>query len=180
MNVPYPLTAVLGDTGDGKTVTLTALAYVYDRLGYKVYANFELKGIPYTPITFQDLIKFDGSIKDGVVLIDEGHVGLDALSFWSQLAKDINVFTTQRRKLKISMYISTQNFMSLTRRMRTLVNYVMECNFFEEENEAGDIIPVVRFITRDRNNFRKINTFYYNAKPFFDMYDTDEIITLNK
>lgn len=176
MTVQFPLVAVLGDVGTGKTVTLTALADTYAKAGYNVFTNFTLNGISHTKVTFKEVIEFADHIEGGVLLLDEGHIGMDSKAFWTQLSRDMNKFITQRRKREISMYITTQNFMSLTKSVRTLANYVMECSYLEHTKKSGEVVHVVQLDNRDRDTFELLTTKQYIATPYFDKYDTNEII----
>ena len=175
MNVEYPIISMIGDRGDGKTLTMTALAYMYHKLGFKIYANFRLINIPYEPITFEKLATFPDDLRDGVVLIDEAHIGADAYQVFRQRVQDITKFTTQLRKRRIILYFSTQIFTTVAKRLRQLTNYIFECN-------KTDIKGVIRVNVFDRSmviNGGYINTFIMDGRQFFDYYDTNEIIELH-
>ena len=175
--VEYPIVAVVGDRGDGKTVTMTALAYAYEKEGKKIFANFTLIGIPYTKITFQDLADFPEYLSDGVVLLDEGHIGIDAYQVFNSRVQNITKFSTQTRKRKLIVLFSTQVFTTVAKRLRNMTNYIFECN---KTNVKG----VVNVNVYDRNQIKNgggyIKSITIDGRPFFDMYDTNEIIELEE
>ena len=172
--IPYPITALIGDRGDGKTLTLTAIAMTYHRQGQNVYANYTLKGIPFKKVDFETLASFPDWLHDGVVLIDEAHIGVDAYDFFSNRSRDIVKFTTQLRKRRLSMFYTTQIFTSVARRLRLLTNYTIEC--FRTETRG-----VIRLNLFDRSQLKSslngyIKTLIMDGRPFFQNYDTNEII----
>ena len=172
----YPIVAFLGDRGDGKTVSMTALAYAYQKLGANIYANFTLIGIPYTKITFQDLADFPEYLKDGLVLLDEGHIGADAYAFFNSRVKNISKFATQTRKKRLTVFYSTQVLTTVAKRLRTMTNYICECNKTEIKG-VTDIYIYDRSLLKNSGFVKNI---IIDGRPFFGYYDTNEIIELDE
>lgn len=174
--VEYPIVAFVGDRGDGKTISMVALAYVYQQQGFNIYANFTLKGIPYTKITFQDLADFPEYLENGLVLLDEGHVGVDAYQVFTKRVQDITKFTTQTRKRKLTVYFSTQVFTTVAKRLRNMTNYICECN----KTETRGVIDIKIFNKNKISSGGFIRRITLDGRQFYDYYDTNEIIELDE
>lgn len=169
----YPIVCVLGDRGSGKTLTMTVLGDEYEKEGLSIFANYTLKGIPYKHIEFKDIVKFPPWLKNGVILLDEGHIGMDAYNFFSRQVKDITTFITQTRKRKLIILYSTQNFTSVAKRLRVMTNYILQCN-------KTDVLGITRLDVFDRSKHNDkgfLKTIYIDGRENFKNYDTNEIIS---
>ena len=123
----YPIICILGKRGSGKTTLATDLAIDYANEGIKVVANYHLFGIKYTYMSFDEIINGLEDLYDCVLMLDEAHVGADAYQFFRKNTKALTDFVTQIRKRHITMYLTTQVFTSLAKRLREQVNYIIEC-----------------------------------------------------
>ena len=169
-----PIVCVLGERGDGKTLVMTALGYLYISVdNLKLFSNYHLYDIPYTFRTFDDVASFPDELRDGVILLDEAHTGLDAFDFFKQRVKDLTVFITQLRKRNLTMIVSTQRFQTLVKRLRRMTNYIIEVN---KTKEAG-VIQCRTFDLQKEEEESFIKEFMLDGKQFFKMYDTNEIIS---
>lgn len=174
--IEYPIVAWLGDRGDGKTLSIVAIAYIYSEMGYNIYANFTLKGIDFTRITFQDLADFPEYLKDGLVLLDEGHIGADAYQVFNSRVQNITKFATQTRKRRLTVFFTTQVLTQVARRLRNMTNYICECN-------KTNIKGVVKVNIYDKNKIGNggfIKSITIDGRQFYDFYDTNEIIELEE
>jgi len=170
----YPITCVLGRRGSGKTLFMTALADQYAKEGVKVYANYHLKNIPYTFMSFKQLVEKveNQSLSDGVVFLDEIQQGADAYEFFSKKAKAVTTFATQIRKLHIVLYYSTQVFVYGAKRLRDQTNYIIEC---ETTDEPG-VTEVAIYDHMLKYTGELIREFVFDGRPYFGSYDTDELV----
>ena len=170
----YPIVAIIGDRGSGKTVTMTATGKIYaQENNLKIFANYTLIGTDYEYITFNDIVDFPEYLHDAVILIDEAHIGTDAYEFFTHRVKDITKFVTQTRKRKLIFIYTTQVFTQVARRLRDLTDNIIYC-------ETTTIKDVFKLTITDRSldNNGFIRTLYLHGEPFFKYYDTDEIIEL--
>lgn len=169
----YPRIALIGDTGGGKTVTLTALGKMYAQMGYKIFANYTLIDTEYEHIEFNDIVDFPEYLHDGVILIDEAHIGTDAYAFFTQRVKEITKFATQTRKRRLIFIYTTQVFTQTAKRLRDLTTYIIYC-------DTTEIKDLFRLMVHDRtiDNQGYLKTLYLHGRPFFKYYDTNEIIEL--
>lgn len=170
--IHYPISAIIGDLGSGKTLYLTYLATLYQKEGINIYANYHLKGIDYTYLEFKDLAQFPEHVKDGVLLMDEGHVDGDAYNFLRKGVRDMGKFITQMRKRRLMLFYSTQDFASIFIRLRELTNYIM---LIQPVNTKG----LTKVTTYDkRGGLIMLTSRIYNLSSIFGKYDTEEIIGL--
>jgi hypothetical protein len=170
----YPIVGIVARRGYGKTLLLTKLADMYHRAGVPIFANFSLD-IPHYEIDFNEIATFPPYLHDCVLLIDEAHVGTDAYNFWSKIVKDITDFITQTRKLHITLYYSTQVFTQVAKRLRDQTDYIFECEHAYSYNglRKPDYFRVNIY---DKFTDEYIKTFEYNGRPYYNKYNTDELI----
>jgi len=168
---PFPIITLVGKKGHGKTLTMTALGVEYHRVdGLNIFANYDLYNVDYRPITFHDLAQFPEWLHDGVVLIDESHIGADAYAFFSQQTKDIAKFLTQTRKRRLTIIMTTQIFTQMAKRLRLLTDYIGEC-------QRTDVEGIVRLDIYDKDNsYEHVNGLFLDGRPYFQNYDTTQLI----
>jgi GTPase SAR1 family protein len=172
----YPITAVLGQRGSGKTLFMTYLAHQYHKEGKKIYANYELLKIPFKKITFEELATLPDWLYDGVVFLDEIHIGADSYEVFKKSNKMITTFATQLRKRRITLYYSTQVFKMATKRLRDQTNFLLTC---DHNQPPGFVkIEIYEYIAYSSHNY--IKTIEHNLTSFFNAYDTDEVITYSE
>jgi len=168
----YPIIGIVAARGSGKTLTMTVLASAYASAGMNVYANYNLYGIPYEHIEFNDIVDYPEYIHDGVIFIDEAHIGTDAYAFFSKRVKGITKFSTQTRKRHLIFIYSTQVFTQVAKRLRDLTDYIIYC---QEMRVKG----IIALSIHDRNpDDSFIHSRILDGRSFFENYDTDEIIEL--
>ena len=156
---------------------MTSLAYRYYTHDHaRVYANYHLTKIPYTPIDFKTLATLPDDLYDAVVFLDEIQVGADAYEIFKRSNKAITTFATQLRKRRITLYYSTQVFTMATKRLRQQTNYIIEC-WATSQNGVIDIRVFDRALPYQE---QLIKEFVLDGRPFFSHYDTDEVITFEK
>lgn len=167
----YPITAILGDRGAGKTCLMTFLAYAYYKEGKTIFTNYELYEIPHKRITLVEMKQLPDYLRNSVVLIDELHIWADAYEFMGKSAKALAKFGTQLRKRKVDFFYTTQIFTQVPKRLRDQTNY----HIIMRNTKT---IGVFKAIVIDRFNASQkvVNSFEFDGKPFFNKYDTDEVI----
>lgn len=170
-----PIICVLGERGDGKTLVMTALGYLYLKVdNYVIWSNYHITGYPSRYFNFEELAEFPEDLRDAVVLLDEAHIGADAYEAIFGRVKSITNFITQLRKRNVTLLYSTQRFLTVAKRMRNMTNYTLEV-------EKTDIKGIIDCMVYDRqlpygDDF--IKYFRLDGRQFFNMYNTNEIIEL--
>lgn len=110
----------------------------YVELKKKIFANYHLKGIPYTYITIEDLIAWSKScdycrlrddvevcpecggrsFADACIAIDEAHVFFDSRTSSTKLNRIFSYMVLQTGKENINLYYTTQDFGQIEKRLR--------------------------------------------------------------
>jgi hypothetical protein len=170
--VKYPITAVIGNRGSGKTCFLTFLADQYHKEGKKIFTNFELKGIPHEKMNLGIMATLPDKLSNAVVLMDELHMGADSYDFMKKSSRAFNTFATQLRKRKVNWYFTTQIFTQVARRIRLQTDFMITMENTKKEN----IFKCTIYDRRGSEPREPINSFNFNGAPYFDKYDTDEVI----
>jgi len=170
------ISCVIGDFGTGKTTYLTYLAKA--NAGKRnIYANFTLYGIWYTPISVEDLAGFPEWVNDGIVLLDEGHVGANIYDVFKKDVKEFAIFISQIRKRNIFVFWSSQFFSKVAKPLRDYTKYMYQFTEIKDiyNNQIKGTATVELFDLH--NNYSYINTFNFDGRPMFPYFDTKEIVT---
>ena len=95
----YPIIAITGDFGAGKTLLATFYALLYQaNEGLKIFANYQFNNVKYKRVTFDEVSKMPEWLNHGVLILDELQVGADSYNFMSNDVKKLTTFITQIRK----------------------------------------------------------------------------------
>lgn len=172
--IPFSVNAIIGDFGSGKTNLMTAIAKI--NVGKRdIYANFTLFNIPYKPIDIDDLAEFPEWVRDCVILLDEGHVGANIYDVFEERIHDFAEFITQIRKRRVFLFFTTQIFDRVAKPLRIYTKYV-----FQMVPSAYQGISYVTLLDRhDMNNPIYVNK-PFDGRPYWDLFDTEEIIHRKK
>ena len=180
MIVESPIVAVVGNKGAGKTLFLTFIAeHAYHIEKRKVFSNFELTEIPYHEFSYKDLLELPEHMENGVILMDETQMGADAYEFLSKQSKAITTLATQLRKRNLDLYMTTQRFTFIAKRLRDLTDFIFAMDVARDQNNQI-IRGVAKVEIYDRNDpFSDIpmKDFIFDGRPFFNHYNTKEVIT---
>lgn len=167
--------SILGERGDGKSLTMVVIAKLASDNGIKIFANFTLYDIPYTHISFRDLAKFPEELKDALVLIDEAYVEADAYDFFNKKVQHITLFTRQLRKRGLTLFWASQDFTSVARRLRGQSDFILECS----KTKIKGVVYLQLFNYREsleNGEHKRISHLIMDGRPYFNYYDTNEII----
>lgn len=121
-----------GLPGAGKTTMLAMLAYKFCSKGVRVYGNIPIAIAGYVQIDNECVGKYD--LSNSVILLDEGTIFADSRDFKNRSSDAINklVFFLLHRHYKCDIYIYTQQWDGLDKRIRVItdrVYYVYKGNF---------------------------------------------------
>jgi hypothetical protein len=163
--------AIVGDRGSYKSCFATSLAYSYTKNKINVFSNMDFFNINYKKIDFKDVSTFPDYLENGVIIMDEMHVGADAYNFLKGDVRNITQFITQIRKRNLSFIYITQNFRTVVSRLRQQTDYVFIMAKSSKEDHAN--IEV-----RDmKDGYKLVNLISdFNGKPFYPLYNTNQII----
>lgn len=165
----------IGNLGSGKTLSMTKFLYADFLKGKRIMANYGLK-FPYEKIDFNKAYELlqDEDLKRVSIGVDEAHIFLDSRSSSTKKNKLISYFLLQTRKRSINLYLTTQYFNQVDKRLRQVTDKLIICSkiklnsglLFENDvykkNMLGEFEPQARL--------------FYNPQNFYKLYDTNEII----
>lgn len=161
--------AIVGERGSYKTCYAVSLAKSYADLGINVFTNIELKGIVYKKIDVHTVASFPEWLRDGIIIIDEAHMGTDAYKFLTKDVQNATMFITQIRKRHLNFVFITVDFSMIAKRLRDQTDLFFYTTLIEDPKALIEIVD-------KRDNHRLLNRIIFNGSPYFDMYDTDQII----
>jgi len=108
-----------------------------------------------------------------VVLLDEIQIGADSYEIFKPSTKQITKFATQLRKRRITLFYATQDFKMAAKRLRGQTDYIIKFERTSIDGVANLQVFDMGLPILDQC----IKTFIFDGRPYFDHYDTDEIIT---
>ncbi len=205
----FSIEIYLGEVRSGKTLTMIAETYEqikYSPLKIKLFSNINLNKeyFPnYEKIGYQDLIKFHENketFKNCIFLIDELHIFADSRRFMKKNNQSIGYFIGQMGKRGNTLRGNT-HFMSLIDyRVRMYAERIIYIT--KGLVEKGIWYPILnnnRILTQEENetlciksegvirkligfDFRHVpdGTTFVMAKKYFDLYNTEELVTLDE
>jgi type II secretory ATPase GspE/PulE/Tfp pilus assembly ATPase PilB-like protein len=167
------LIAVTGPIGSGKTLFMTRCIY-REKLknpDVTVATNYRLNSIPFQFINANDLFDIKQQLQNTVMGIDEFHIFLDSRAFMKPSNRQLTHFILQTRHLGVNLYFTTQDISQVDIRLRKQLDFLAYCS----HTVYQDYFRVKIIDYRDVLNIHT-NDFVYNAKPYYALYDTREII----
>jgi len=167
------LTAICGPIGSGKTLFMTRCIYKEKlrRPEVNIATNYRLVGIDFKFINAADLFDIKQQLKDTILGIDEFHIFLDSRAFMKPSNQQLTHFILQTRHLGVNLYFTTQDISQVDLRLRRQLDFLAYCTGTPYENYFK--VKIVDY--RDVLNVRQ-NDFIYDGAPYYDLYDTTEII----
>lgn len=170
---------LIGDMGSGKTCFATAILKMSHDLGRPVGANYKLN-FDYSLMSFEEIQGFPARFHDMDFVADELGTGADSYDFMSEQAKNIGKLVTQIRKRKCRVYYTVQRFNFIARRLRQMTDgFIMFKDLDADlDHLAKDFVCAglfeLEFLDADLNRTRPNEIF--DGKPYWNLYDTNEII----
>jgi len=158
------LVAILGNLGQGKTLTLTYLL-----LGFKILQHATI--VTNYNVKFADIIidspdKLSG-IRSAKVGLDEIWAWVDSRTTQSNRNKVINSILLSSRKRELDILGTVQNFKQLDPRIRRVTDLIIIPYYYHERkckiyfySPNGQLLAIKKFV----------------PEPIFQLYDTNEIV----
>lgn len=123
---PYKLFCVVGGKGSGKSTLGTKLAVKAHKKGRTVYSNFDIAFA--RKIDLDELGEYIPE-PNSLVIIDEGQMKWDSRNF-KTLSQPFKDLLALQRKYKLEMWIFSQTFTGLDKRIRDLSDYIYLCQSY--------------------------------------------------
>jgi len=180
----YPLIAVLGNMGNGKTLFTTFYALLYNEFCKQndikgtVFSNYNINMDNYKKVSPAEIIKFPEWLRNGILILDEIHSsGGDAYNFLSELSKGLTTFITQIRKRNIMLIVTSQRLGFVNIRIRELLNYIIEVRKEDYTLENGSHSFISNISVRNLNDYFMTKELKLDLTGMFPYFDTNEIIS---
>lgn len=161
------LTVVLGPKGSGKTFFITLIALESKR---DVYANYKIELENYKPLEVIDFIDLPNDVD---VMIDEAYTWIESRISGFFLNRFLSYILWQSRKRTVDIYLTAQRFRSLDLRFREETDVLVKCKP-RTNLEKDDFEFEILWVVEDKTT--KLKMSYEDAKPYFDLYNTFEIV----
>lgn len=166
------IVAVIGDLGQGKTLYITAMAFLCYNSGYKIISNYELSFPHYKIKKIAELDEItDLDPKSRYFFaFDEPFMTVDARTSHTQRNIELAKRILQSRKMNISIYYSARFIREVEMRLRAVTGWIHIPHIVGVDEEG---IPVALYIERHKRNIQGYMT---PSSPFpFPMvqYDAD-------
>lgn len=191
------LIGIEGGLGSGKTIKLVQYLKEEHRCGKHIMCNIGLTNIPYEQVDIHKLLEYN----DTAVSLNNLVLGIDELTVFADCrtsggGKSNRIFSylvLQSRKRSVDIYYTTQDIEMIDWRVvaHTSIFVYAEKLFIKDfpslrgkvdvDPEDDSIMGIRRYIIKDRRNPRhiRIKRFFQDITPFYDLYDTDEIVVPN-
>ena len=165
-----------GGLGSGKTIGAVRYLLKDFANGRKVFSNIRLRGIDYEHLNVLDIMGNE-NLTNVSILIDEITVFMDCRSSISKMNKILSYFILQTRKRNCTLYFTTQDFSMVDKRLMKYCEIQVLCSKVYN-SDGSDREGVHHYSIVDVRDIHdvKISRFYLDVRPYFDYYDTDEII----
>lgn len=154
----------MGKMGTGKTLSMTALAgFVHKHTGAPIYANYELKNVPYTPIKeIRQLWKAE----NGIFLFDEIWISMDSRN-WANNVR-MTHWVNQTRKKKLLVMYTTQHISQVEMRVRNATDILV----YTEKKHGQHWLTFIDY------QYGLIGRRYLlsNPKVWYNFYNTFEVV----
>lgn len=182
----------IGKQGSGKTALITKFIKDNYTEGMKVFSNYSLIGIDYTPITFDSTLERDKDKLDvliqlredpnyfnnSIMAFDELHIYFDSRDFMKENNRIMQTFFSQLRKRDILMLGTTQYIMNIDVRIRRQCMNVFLMKYLgkNERLYGKGTIFYIEAHDIDGYNTKFINSYNLDLEEYFQYYNTKELI----
>lgn len=161
------LAITLGPKGSGKTIIITKIALASKR---EVFSNYWIDSPNYNHLEVMDLVDINNNVD---IFIDEAYVWLESRISGFFLNRFLSYMLWQSRKRDIDMYLTAQRFRSLDVRFREECDVLIKCEP-RINLDKDDFNYTLFWIAEDKE--KKFTLTYEDAKKYFPMYNTYQII----
>jgi len=158
------IVGITGKMGSGKTLLMSIFGFSFTK-EVPVYSNYET--------TFSRVIKSLKeliSITDGIILIDEIHLQLDARLWFTKEGVKFTHWVNQTRKKNLILFYTSQHFKQVDIRLRRATDLLIHSLNFGYYFKYLFIDPASEYL------LKIIRVDKEKMKPFFQIYNTFEFI----
>lgn len=176
------IVGIIGKRGCGKTITMAKTVVDMLKKGKIIYTNFHInkKGIDkkyHKKINLLDNEFFknykDFKLYNCALFLDEVYVYIDSRTSGSKRNRLWSYFINQTRKRDVDLYFTTQFFRQVELRLRENTEFFV----FPQVIKEGDKIIVDNKVYSYGDRLKLIGRERFIGNDYFNVYDTDEIIS---
>lgn len=175
------LVGIFGSLGSGKTLLLTILGYLAKmRDNAYVLSNYKTTFADYTASIEEILLMLEDLVRPeppNLCLFDELGTLLKAVDFMQSDNELLTSIFLKSRKRGADIYYTSQSAMMVDRNVRRITDVVLFTNFDKRKNKVyaqrADSTGT-GWISQEKGNLS------FEAEPYFDFYDTNEIIETDR
>lgn len=162
------LITILGNLGSGKTLFMVVISYFSQK---PIVSNFEVK-FSNRIIEKFNLNKFvQAKYENCIILLDEAYTYLESRVSANELNRIMSYILFQSRKKNVELYLTTQLLSTIDKRYRELSDVFIVAQRDQNENFC--------YYITDKQKTVKLCLDYMKMLPFFELYDTNQIILTN-
>lgn len=177
------LIGIEGNVGSGKTVLLVKYLKQDNNNNRDIFTNLNLTGIPFKEFNIDDFLnnRNNDQLFNATIGIDEITMYMDCRCGSSKQNLLMGYLVLQSRKRGIDIYYTTQDLDLVDyKRLVKYTNIVVYCQEIYVKNPDGKIESLEDWrnytIVDLRKNRDNITQFNMNIKPYYNYYDTNQII----
>ena len=166
-----PLTIVVGERGSGKNTFIVMMLEMSNR---PIYSNFEIDYPTYNKLDLITML----DLPNGIEFVgDEFYTIIDARNSMSHINVFAGYISFQLRKTLTNIYISMIQLASIDIRYRMEWDYLVQCQRIPNDNLDWHFWDFGYVIYNNRLGVAiAVVVSYEDAKPYFEKFDTNEII----
>ena len=172
---------LLGDKGFGKSVVMTYYLYRAYLQHKTIYSNYSFT------FKFKQMVMNEmNELKNCALAIDEAYLYADCRNSTSKQNIFIASLASQSRKRGVDMFINSQKIWKLDVRLRDeweykyhMMPYVLHDHHLKKatvEEIDNKKITHIKYCRLDKMG--KYDSYRLNAKKYFNLYDSDEVIPI--
>jgi len=176
------LIGIQGGLGSGKSIMLMRYLLMDYEKGFNIMCNMkDIKGMKYEYLDIEKLLNYENDNKQ----LENVTVGIDELTVLCgdcrrSSSKNNVIFSylvLQSRKRNCNIYYTTQSMGMIDIRVVEHTHIVINAEkvYDEYHNEIPDVAHYEIVDLRDSNK-PQLDEFWMNLKPYYEYYNTDEII----
>lgn len=173
---------ITGGVGTGKTCLLTK--YVLDavKLGKKVLSNYDFKHIKYEKMDLTDLYLNHPDLVNIFLAYDEFYLEMDCRVSNKSRNRLQSYLIAQTRKKDCDLYCTAQFNQFMDLRLIKFVDIWIECHNIWVAVDDGDVVKHPYMFEITTHDYREDaynpedNVFFFDGRPFFNEYDTNQLI----
>lgn len=166
--------AICGGLGSGKTLLMTRYAHKEYLQGKKIFCNYGLK-FNHEKIDLVHLLDLKPELQNSGLFMDEIYIYIDSRLSMAKRNRMLSYFIFQTRKLGVTLYFTSQHIGQVDVRLRNMIDILCVC----KQTFKKDWFKVDMVDYRDFPDVRQ-NTFIYKGNPYYNMYDTLELVNFEE